>query len=50
VPGPGAYKLAEVWNGKVTKMRRPYSAQPKPGERIMSSISKGTTVNIYYKK
>lgn len=50
VPGPGHYKLAEVWNGKKVKMRRPYSAQPKPGERILMSISKGPTCNVYYQK
>lgn len=50
VPGPGHYKLAEVWNGKKVKMRRPYSAQPQPGEKILKSISKGPTCSIYYQK
>lgn len=50
VPGPGTYNLQEVWNGKKVKMRRPYSAQPKAGERILSSISKGPAVSIYYRK
>lgn len=50
VPGPGHYQLSEVWTGKKVKMRRPYSAQPKPGERILKSISKGTTCSIYYQK
>lgn len=50
VPGPGAYNLSEVWKGKKVKMRRPYSAQPKTGERILSSISKGPTISCYYRK
>lgn len=50
VPGPGTYQTTEVWNGKKVKMRRPYSAQPKPGERILKSISKGPTCSIYYQK
>lgn len=50
VPGPGAYNLEEVWKGKKTKLRRPYSAQPQVGQRIMSSISKGPSVSVYYRK
>lgn len=50
VPGPGAYNLSEVWKGKKTKLRRPYSAQPQPGQRIMSAISKGPTISAYYRK
>lgn len=50
VPGPGAYNTTEVWNGKKTKMRRPYSAQPKIGEKILKSISKGPTTSVYYRK
>lgn len=50
VPGPGAYNLSEVWPGKKVKLRRPYSAQPKAGERIFQSISTGPSVSIYYRK
>lgn len=50
VPGPGQYDLQEVWHGKKTKMRRAYSAQPKPGQQIQRKISKGPTVSIYYQK
>ena len=50
VPGPGNYKITEVWNGKIVKSRRPYSAQPKVGERILTKISKGPSVSIYYRK
>lgn len=50
IPGPGHYNLSEVWKGKKTKLRRAYSAQPKPGQRIMSSISKGPSISGYYRK
>lgn len=50
VPGPGYYKLQEVWPGKELKMRRAYSAKPKQGDRIMKHISKGPTTSIYYQK
>lgn len=49
VPGPGYYKLGEVWTGKKidSKKVRPYSANPKVGERIIKSISKGPVFSIY---
>lgn len=50
VPGPGYYKLQEVWKGKKVKMRRPYSANPKVGQKILKSISKGPTFSLYHSR
>ena len=50
VPGPGYYKLQEVWNGKKVKLRRPYSSQPKVGEQIQRKISKGVQISGYYQR
>jgi len=47
VPGPGYYKTQEVWKGKDVRMRRPYSANPKVGDKILKSISKGPSISIY---
>jgi len=53
VPGPGAYKISEVWKGKKVKKRRgkrPYSANPKIGDRILKTISKGPSFSIYHSR
>jgi hypothetical protein len=53
VPGPGSYNLSEVWKGKKLKKRRkkrPYSANPKIGDRILKSISKGPSISIYHSR
>lgn len=51
MPGPGHYKTTEVWKGKKKgKMKRPFSANPKIGDRILKSISKGPTFSIYHSK
>lgn len=52
-PGPGYYKLQETWKGKILptkgkrRVRRPYSAQPKIGQRILQKMSKGPSFSIY---
>jgi hypothetical protein len=50
VPGPGYYNLQEVYPGKTGRFARSYSAQAKPGERILKNISKGITTSIYHRK
>lgn len=50
VPGPGYYSLQEVYPGKTGRFARSYSAQAKPGQRILKNISKGITTSIYYRK
>ena len=61
IPGPGYYKVTETWRGKQVKgsnkprgrkkgKRRPYSANPGVGDKILRTISKGPTLSIYHKK
>lgn len=58
VPGPGYYKVTEVWKGKQVKApkkargkkKRPFSANPQVGERILKNISKGPCISIYHRK
>lgn len=53
IPGPGYYKTQEVWKGKIINpkyIRRPYSVNPKTGDKILKTISKGPSISIYNSK
>jgi len=49
-PGPGKYRITEVWEGKEIKGKkgRSVSSKPERGDRLLKMISKGPSFSIYH--